>query len=115
MAADPQAGAESGQCIDSTAAEALAPNPSLDPEDARLYLQPRDAAAALDPEDAALYRQEAEVPAPSPSLDPEDAELYRGLDIVPGAFNWNPLESLFCSALTSRGSCLCYVSASASC
>ena len=95
LAADSQAGAESGQGGDTKAAEALAPNPSLDPEDARLYRQPSGAAAVLDPEDAALYRQDV-APAQSPSLDPEDAELYRGSDPVPGACEMSRNEtSLF--------------------
>ncbi len=84
-AAKCQADAESGQGSEAKAAEALAQNPSLDPEDARLYRQPSGAAAVLlDPDDAALYQQEDVAPAASPSLDPEDAELYRGSDPVPG-------------------------------
>ena len=66
---------ETGQDDDQTEmVDILAPSPSFDPEEARLYRQP-SSAASLDPEDAALYRQDP-APASSPSLDPEDAELY---------------------------------------
>ena len=76
-------------------AEALAPSPSADPEDARLYRQP-SGAVSLDPKDAALYRQEA-APAPSSSLDPEDAELYHGPGLVSSALK-HPVGTALCKS-----------------